>query len=102
MPSPPEPALPRSCKPAPGSLIPIVDPNRCEAKGDCVRVCPYDVFEIRKLTRDERSRLGPLGRLRSLAHGNKQATTPGADNCHACGLCVKACPEHAIRLTPPP
>ena len=37
------------CREAPGKIAPFVDRNRCEGKEDCVRVCPYDVFEIRKL-----------------------------------------------------
>ena len=28
------------------------------------------------------------------------AYAPNADNCRACGMCVVACPEHAIQLTP--
>jgi NAD-dependent dihydropyrimidine dehydrogenase PreA subunit len=39
-----------------------------------------------------------LGRLKALAHGGKQAFAVSAEACHACGLCVKACPENAIRL----
>jgi NAD-dependent dihydropyrimidine dehydrogenase PreA subunit len=89
---------PRSCKPNPINRVAVVDPNRCEAKGECVSVCPYDVFELRTLTRDERSELSVLGRLRYATHGRKSATTPGVADCHACGLCVKTCPENAIKL----
>lgn len=32
------------------------------------------------------------------ASGMKVACTPDADACRACGLCVQACPEHAIEL----
>mgnify|MGYP003337067030 FL=1 len=32
------------------------------------------------------------------AHGRKTAFTPNADACRACGVCVTACPEHAIKL----
>ena len=91
------PAEPR-CAETAGRFVPQIDRNRCEAKEDCVRVCPYHVFEIRKLTSDEKSGLSFLGRLKSFAHGNKQAFAVHADACHACGLCVKACPEDAIRL----
>lgn len=78
--------------------MPLIDRNRCEAKEDCVRVCPYHVFEVRKLTDAERAELGWFARLRVFVHGGKQAFAPRAADCHACGLCVKACPEKAIRL----
>jgi ferredoxin len=32
------------------------------------------------------------------APGMKAACTPDANACRACGLCVQACPEHAIKL----
>ena len=86
------------CQPTPGRLVPVVDRNRCEAKSDCVRVCPYDVFEVRRLTVEERSGFSLFGRVKLFVHGGKQAFAVHADACHACGLCVKACPEKAIRL----
>jgi NAD-dependent dihydropyrimidine dehydrogenase PreA subunit len=64
-----------------------------------VDVCPYSVFEVRTLTREQRGTLSWLGRLRVAAHGGKQAFVADPDACHACGLCVQACPEHAIKLT---
>jgi 4Fe-4S ferredoxin len=39
-----------------------------------------------------------VGRIKAFAHGGKQAFAVHAQACHACGLCVKACPESAIRL----
>ena len=90
--------LPPSCKEESGRLRPIIDTRRCEAKGDCLEVCPYDVFEIRKLTAEEKGRLGLLTRLKVFAHGNKQAFVVKPESCHACGLCVRACPEKAIKL----
>jgi 4Fe-4S ferredoxin len=91
-------AIPRSCKPDPIERIAVVDPNRCEAKGDCVTVCPYDVFELRSLSKEERSELSFVGRLRYATHGRQSSTTPRIADCHACGLCVAACPENAITL----
>lgn len=84
-----------------GLLIPVIDRNRCEGKEDCVRVCPYNVFEIGKLDAAQKSALSFGGRLRAFAHGYKQAFAIRADQCHACGLCVTACPEHAIKLAAP-
>ena len=89
-----------SCKDDAGIKVPIIDPKRCEAKADCVRVCPYDVFELRTLTTTEKQDLGVLGRLKVAAHGGRQAFAVRAEQCHACGLCVAACPEKAIRLVP--
>jgi 4Fe-4S ferredoxin len=92
--------IPRSCKPAPTGQVPVVDRNRCEAKDDCVRVCPYDVFEVRVLAPAERAGVSLRGRLNLLVHRNRQAVVVRPDDCHACGLCVAACPERAITLTP--
>ena len=88
------------CADEPGRFTPRIDRNRCEAKADCVRVCPYHVFEIRPLAAEEKRGLSFVGRLKVLAHGGKQAFAVNAGACHACGLCVKACPESAIRLVP--
>jgi 4Fe-4S ferredoxin len=78
----------------------VVDRNRCEAKDDCVRVCPYDVFEVLVLAPAERAGVSLRGRLNLLVHRDRQAVVVRPDDCHACGLCVAACPEHAITLTP--
>ena len=87
------------CKHPAGVLAPVIDRNRCEARGDCERVCPYDVFEIRPLSADDKRELSFVGRLKSWAHGGKQAFAVRAEACHACGLCVEVCPEAAISLT---
>ena len=82
--------------------MPIIDRTRCEAKADCVRVCPYHVFEVRRLTDAERAPLGWIARAKLLVHGGRQAFAVRAADCHACGLCVQACPERAIRLVANP
>jgi NAD-dependent dihydropyrimidine dehydrogenase PreA subunit len=86
------------CDPEPGRLVPIVDRARCEGKADCVRVCPYDVFVVRRLDADERAALSLFPRLKLLVHGGEQAFVARPDACHACGRCVTACPERAIGL----
>jgi len=88
------------CPGAPGRVVPVIDRNRCEGKQDCVRVCPYEVFEMRTLAADDKAALSLVGRLKAWAHGNRQAFAVNGDACHACGLCVEACPEKAIRLAP--
>jgi len=86
------------CKHEAGEFAPVIDRNRCEGKEDCVRVCPYDVFEMAILGANELSGMSVMGRLKARFHGNRQAFAVNAANCHGCGLCVAACPEHAIKL----
>jgi NAD-dependent dihydropyrimidine dehydrogenase PreA subunit len=83
-----------------GRLRPVIDRNKCEGKEECVKVCPYSVFEMGTLSVDDRKRLSLVGRLKAFGHRYRQAFTPRADVCHACGLCVTACPEKAITLAP--
>ena len=89
---------PPSCAESPGRVRPHVDRNRCEAKAECVRVCPYDVFELRSLGPQDKAGMSLRGRLKALVHGGRQAFVVRPEACHACGLCVAACPERAITL----
>ena len=88
------------CKAPPGAYAPVVDHTRCEGKGDCVEVCPYDVFEVQTIEPADYRALPWMARLKVSVHGMQTAYTPRADLCLACGLCVVACPENAIRLAP--
>lgn len=86
------------CGPAAGVFRPEIDRNRCEGKAACVAVCPYQVFSLGKLAAEDRRGLSLRGKLKGFGHRWKQAFTPNAAACHACGLCVVACPEQAITL----
>jgi len=88
------------CRAAGGAYTPVVDRNRCEGKAECAAVCPYGVFEVRRIDEQDFQALSFLGRLKSRVHGRQTAYTPHADACQACGLCVVACPEHALALLP--
>jgi len=87
-----------TCKQAPGEFKPVIDRGRCEGKADCVVICPYDVFELAIVPAEDRARLGWGAKLKGTLHGWKQAYAVNADACRACGLCVSACPEKAIKL----
>jgi 4Fe-4S ferredoxin len=86
------------CKFAAGIMIPVIDPMRCEAAGPCIPICPYQVLAIREVTAMEKAKMPLIGRLKLFVHGGKQAFAVDPDSCHGCGLCVKACPEKAIKL----
>mgnify|MGYP001548905489 CR=1 FL=1 len=87
------------CKHEAGLFKPVVNRNRCEGKADCVTAYPYQVFTIGTLTPQERQGLSLIGRIKGYAHQWQQAFAINADACHACGLCVTACPEKAITLS---
>jgi NAD-dependent dihydropyrimidine dehydrogenase PreA subunit len=86
------------CRAEPGRFTPLIDLTRCEGKRDCTEVCPYDVFEVTRITDADFGALSLFGKVRSVAHGRQAAYAVRADACHACGLCVVACPESAITL----
>jgi len=86
------------CRATPGAFEPKVDRSRCEGKADCAAVCPYEVFEVRRMDHADFDALSFLARLKSRVHGRLTAYTPRANACQACGLCVVACPENAITL----
>jgi len=79
-------------------LRPVVDYNRCDGKGVCTQVCPWSVFDVQMLTAAQRGPLSVWGTLRGVLNGGRQALVARPDDCHACGACVRECPEEAIRL----
>jgi NAD-dependent dihydropyrimidine dehydrogenase PreA subunit len=86
------------CGAGPGAFHPVINRSSCEGKRDCVEVCPYDVFEVRRIDDKDFAALSFFGKLKSRAHGRQTSYTPNANLCQACGLCVVACPEKAITL----
>jgi 4Fe-4S ferredoxin len=87
-----------SCKQPPGVIGPVVGLKRCEGKGECVRVCPENVFQVRRIEQDDYATLNAFHKLKVRVHGMQVAYTPNIDACRSCGLCVSACPEDAITL----
>ena len=88
----------QECRFPPGVMVPVIDPTRCEAKGPCVPICPYDVLQIRAVTPAEKALLPLLARVKLFVHGGKQAFVTAPDACRGCGFCVQVCPEDAIKL----
>jgi NAD-dependent dihydropyrimidine dehydrogenase PreA subunit len=87
-----------TCKQPRGVIVPIVNLKRCEGKAKCVEVCPENVFQVRRIEKDDYRDLSALHKLKLRVHGMQVAYTPNADACRNCGLCVSACPEDAITL----
>jgi NAD-dependent dihydropyrimidine dehydrogenase PreA subunit len=63
-----------------------------------VRVCPYNVFELRALAPEDKKGMSLRGRIKARVHGGRQAFVARPQDCHACAKCVAACPEGAIGL----
>jgi 4Fe-4S ferredoxin len=51
-----------TCKQPAGVTSPVIDTARCEGKEDCVRVCPWSVFEVCKLSGAELGALSLMTR----------------------------------------
>jgi 4Fe-4S ferredoxin len=86
------------CRAVSGEFVPVIDRAKCEGKADCVEVCPFHVFEVRRIADTDFAKLGVFAKLNSIVHARKTAYTPLASACQACGKCVAACPEKAIKL----
>jgi NAD-dependent dihydropyrimidine dehydrogenase PreA subunit len=55
---------------------PVVDPEKCEGCGECVDICPMEVFEMQ----------------------NEKSVAVNADACEGCESCVETCEPGAITL----
>lgn len=86
------------CRAEAGLYVPLINRAKCEGKRDCVEVCPYNLFEVRRMDDADFQALGFFAQLKSRTHKRQTAYTSNADQCKACGLCVVACPEKAIQL----
>jgi 4Fe-4S ferredoxin len=53
---------------------------------------------VRRIDGEDYRQLGVLHKFKLRVHGFNVAYTPNAEACRSCGLCVSACPEHAITL----
>lgn len=71
--------------------LPLVDPEKCTACGDCVEACPLDLFTLLPLE------AALLVQCRSLLEGDA-ATAVCAVACNACGRCVQDAAPGLIAL----
>ncbi len=85
------------CDETGGRVTPVVDFNKCGAKTDCVVKCPFELFELREITPEDKLGLNLVGKLKTF-FDQRKAYVVDPDLCHACGLCVTECPEKAIKL----
>lgn len=74
------------CKAEPASYRPVIHHGKCEGKSDCVVVCPFDVFEVRRIDDADWQPLSLLNKVKVFAHRKQTAYAIRADACKACGL----------------
>src|SRR5215216_7989109 len=67
------------CRAPAGQFVPQVNRNRCEGKSDCAQVCPYDVFEVRRIDDADWRALSVLAKLKVFAHRKQSAYAVRAD-----------------------
>lgn len=86
------------CQIESGLFYPEINLNKCESDGRCVKVCPKNVLEMNEISESEYKNLSFIGKLKTKAHGRIKVFAVRAEDCKACGECVKICPEKAIKL----
>jgi len=64
--------------------VAVVDPQRCVGCLTCVRICPYDVPQVRGDS-------AGVGNIFGAAYIESAI-------CHGCGTCAAECPAQAIQL----
>jgi Na+-translocating ferredoxin:NAD+ oxidoreductase RNF subunit RnfB len=71
--------------------LPIVDDDKCTACGDCVEICPKDLFSLQ-----------PISHSLWVSCNNKDNMTESEAHCevacNACGRCVMDAPEGLIKI----
>lgn len=87
-----------NCADTAEKMMPIVNFNNCGGKQDCVVVCPFNVFTMQPISKEDKAKLNIKGQIKTFFF-NQKAYVIHPEQCHACGLCVNACPEKAIKLT---
>lgn len=86
-----------NCQEESGIFIPLVNFSNCGGKEICEAVCPYDVFEMLPIKKEDKKGLNLKGKIKTFFNKNK-AYLKNPERCHACGICVQKCPERAIQL----
>lgn len=71
--------------------LPVVDPAKCTACGNCVKACPKDLYELLPAA------CGYYVKCRSADPGGVTAKVCKA-GCIACMKCEKACPAGAVKV----
>ncbi len=86
------------CKQEAGTIVPVINRNRCDGKTVCVDACPQSVLGMHILPEAQRRGLNAIGKIKGFVHRWHQVELVNPDACVACGDCVAICPEKAITL----
>ncbi|WMT51188.1 MAG: 4Fe-4S ferredoxin [Ferroplasma sp.] len=83
-----------SCKN--NGTMPVVDQSKCEAKGQCVAVCPENVFELRPRTSEEINGLTFMGKFKARIHNNIVGSPLHIDLCKSAGIAWFHAPKRQL------
>ena len=75
-----------------------VNHNACDGCGSCVEVCPMGVFEMIRISEEERKNLSFPGKLKVRIKGTTKSSVAYPEACITCGKCATMCHERAIKV----
>ena len=89
------------CRAEPGTFVPVIDLTRCEGKRDCTEVCPYDVFEVTRITDDDFASLSVMGKCAAWPTSARPPMRCGRRTAMPAGSASWPAPSKPSRWPPP-
>eukprot|EP00746_Dinoflagellata_sp_MGD_P157228 gnl/MRDRNA2_/MRDRNA2_86144_c0_seq1.p1 gnl/MRDRNA2_/MRDRNA2_86144_c0~~gnl/MRDRNA2_/MRDRNA2_86144_c0_seq1.p1 ORF type:complete len:1430 (+),score=380.90 gnl/MRDRNA2_/MRDRNA2_86144_c0_seq1:498-4292(+) len=85
--------------------VPVVDPDKCTQCNKCSAICPHAVIRPFLLSPEEVKQAPSAFDVRKATGGNQYAglyfrIQASPMDCTGCEVCVHACPDNALKMTP--
>jgi 2-oxoglutarate ferredoxin oxidoreductase subunit delta len=79
-------------------MYPVINWNKCDGCGRCVKTCPNEVLALWNLSPTDYNNLSWLGKLKTRRKGAYRSYVVNKDVCTGCGTCQMNCHERAVKL----